>query len=210
MRKEDGSRENVLKLIYEISITATVIPANTVLLKIDKRAPGVYIIKEGIVKYFLVKGRNKFTVAYDGANSIHGLNCLFELPNALSLTTLTKVTARFIPLDILDVAIAKEARFDSSIANQFHRRTKILTERLKTMSCMDAAQRVALSILELSKLNGVDHTGSVTKKEIADFAGCSVEYAFRVLAVFQKQGIVELNNRNIIIKNRKTLLNLLD
>ena len=45
----------------------------------------------------------------------------------------------------------------------------------------------------------------LSRKEIADFAGISTESTVKILKSFEKDGVIKLEEKNIIILNHETL-----
>ena len=48
----------------------------------------------------------------------------------------------------------------------------------------------------------------MSRKDIADFAGISTESAVKLLKSFEKDGLIELNEKDILVVNHKGLLEL--
>jgi CRP/FNR family transcriptional regulator len=63
----------------------------------------------------------------------------------------------------------------------------------------------ALLYLSSENFDGLEVTSLLTRKEIADFAGVSTESAVKILKSFEKEGILDLNDKTVTIRNRERL-----
>jgi CRP/FNR family transcriptional regulator len=67
--------------------------------------------------------------------------------------------------------------------------------------------RLAETLLYLSSENfeGENIFSSLSRKDIADFAGISTESAVKLLKTFEKEGFIKLNDKDILILDREML-----
>jgi CRP/FNR family transcriptional regulator len=64
----------------------------------------------------------------------------------------------------------------------------------------------ALLYLSSDEFDGINVFTLLSRKEIADFAGLSTESAVKLLKSFEKDGLIRLEEKNVIILNRQALL----
>jgi CRP/FNR family cyclic AMP-dependent transcriptional regulator len=83
----------------------------------------------------------------------------------------------------------------------------------QSMSSSTAEERIRMGIYHLAKRHGIrDSRGviidlRITHQELAEMVGTSRETVTRVLAFLQKQGILEINQRRMILLDAQALLN---
>lgn len=187
-----------------------VIPHKTIIERSEKQSRGIYIIKSGILKYVIPFRQSKITVSFEGPGTVIGLNSIFKLPNSFNVVSITKATLDFIPAQVIQHPINKGLRESDVFISMCYDEIIKLKQKLLTIFSMDANQRIVQFLLELSNINGHNHTGAITKKEISEYAGCSIEYTHRSLAKLQRQDLIQADKRNIIIQDKKTLQKILD
>ncbi len=87
-------------------------------------------------------------------------------------------------------------------------------ELLKNIALEKVSSRIAALLLKLAEKSGVETAkGTVidfklTKQDIADMVGTTVETSIRTMSLFKKQGIVEERDGQIVITNREKLRSL--
>lgn len=100
------------------------------------------------------------------------------------------------------------------IALQLGDRMKSSYDSLKNIALERVEARIAALLLKLSKKVGVD-TGKgtlidmrLTKQDVADMVGTTVETSIRTFSKFKKEGLVTVADGKFIIKDRKALAEL--
>jgi len=56
------------------------------------------------------------------------------------------------------------------------------------------------------KIENQDIFQLLSRKDIADFAGISIESAVKLLKTFEKDGLIKLNEKDIVVVNQKELV----
>jgi CRP/FNR family transcriptional regulator len=102
-----------------------------------------------------------------------------------------------------------------NIARYFSDRLKDAHELLKNIATERVEKRIASMLLKLSEKVGVDANGlkkidfPLTRQEIAEMVGTTVETCIRTMSKFQKNGMVK-TSRNRILINTDSLRNFLE
>ncbi len=147
-----------------------------------------------------------------GPGQVFGLNAALQgIPCPLTARAVTEVWYLRIPLaEFLPIYKRNNAFKDRLVRRSAMR----LHEKLLFMgrtSKGTVAQRVA-SVLTLlvdqysvREKDGWYFTVPLTRQDVADMAGTTLESAIRVLSRWQKQGLVRTENHHIIILNREQL-----
>jgi len=98
------------------------------------------------------------------------------------------------------------------IALQLGDRMKSSYDSLKNIALERVEARIAALLLKLSKKVGVETKEGIlidmrlTKQDVADMVGTTVETSIRTFSKFKKQGFVKDTNGKIIIKDREGLM----
>jgi CRP-like cAMP-binding protein len=97
------------------------------------------------------------------------------------------------------------------IALQLGDRMKSSYDSLKNIALERVEARIAALLLKLSKKVGVE-TGKgtlidmrLTKQDVADMVGTTVETSIRTFSKFKKEGLVTVTDGKIVIRDREAL-----
>ncbi len=175
----------------------------------------VYAIKTGSVKTYTTScsGEEQITGFYFPGDLI-GLNALDTgiCPDSIKiLETTTVCQVQFEQLDILSVELPKLRRqllktMSKEICNEQH--------MLQLLAKKNADERIATFLLRLSnrfKARGFSETRfrlSMSRHEIGNYLGLTVETVSRVLTRLQKNELITVENKEIEILNSKALIKL--
>ncbi|MCK5287115.1 MAG: Crp/Fnr family transcriptional regulator [Thermodesulfovibrionia bacterium] len=91
------------------------------------------------------------------------------------------------------------AKYSSDMLRDAH-------EMLKNIATEKVEKRIASLLLKLSEKSVVDNTGyksidfTLTRQEIAEMAGTTVETCIRIMSKFQKDGVITSSNKRILVK----------
>jgi CRP-like cAMP-binding protein len=183
----------------------TVYSKGGLIFKAGSHSDGVFILRKGIIKYTAYKNRKKISLGYFGKDSVHGQGSLLNLASPFSIEALTPVQLEFYPRRTIeaDPIIYKELNAVGS--DNINEGIEIGVDKLMTLFTSNSTQLIALFLIRIAALNGQNFVADMTRKEISEYANCSVEYVFRTLSKLQKKKIVNLLSRRIEILNSKAL-----
>lgn len=92
------------------------------------------------------------------------------------------------------------------------RRQRMLMQKIKELAAGGVEYRIAHLLLKLADRVGEDETSNgitipivLSRQDIADLVGTTVETAIRVMSRWRKMGIVTNDKRGILIRDRETL-----
>lgn len=167
---------------------------------------------------FLVSGIAKQYVENDAGKSYNlrmitpgdfvGLSSVFtRLPYDYSSVALTDVQAFLVDNNSLLKVAQNNGAFATSITRRYSLQNSALFNNIKMLMYKQMNGRMAETLLYLSNINatGIDIFAQLTRKEIADFAGISTENAVKILKSFEKDGLIQMEDRAIHIVNPTTL-----
>ena len=175
-------------------------------------APYVMYVVEGLVKVYLQTGVDKnmsISVATEGEflafSSVFGEPVHTYSAQAISNTQICMIEKESLKQILLD-----NPQFALKITSQNYRNERHLFEVIKNISYKQMRGKLASALLYLSQEEFMKKNifEFLTRQDIADFASISAESAIKFLKEFEKENIITLNGKNIIVDNAAQLLNI--
>lgn len=172
-------------------------------------APYVIYVVSGLVKVYLQTGYDKhinITVAKSGDflafSSIFG-----EHIHTYSSQALKDSQICMIEKDSLKEALLGNPEFALQITSKNYGNERHLLEIIKNVSYKQMRGKLASSLLYLSQDEFMEEEifAYLTRQDIADFASISTESAIKFLKEFEKEKIIKLKGKNIVITNLEKL-----
>jgi CRP-like cAMP-binding protein len=101
----------------------------------------------------------------------------------------------------------KNSLFAYNISKRFHMQNDSFYEIMQKTMFKQMPGKLADTLLYLSSdfFESVDIFPMLTRKDLAEFAGMSTESTVKILKSFEIDGIIELKDKQIIIKNKAKL-----
>jgi CRP-like cAMP-binding protein len=113
--------------------------------------------------------------------------------------------------DVLEL-IERNAAASRALMRELADRGRAMCGRVEELGAGQVEQRIALLILKLADRSGVARPGQgiqipvrLSRRDLADLCGTTVETAIRVMSRFKKQQILESNARGFILHDRAAL-----
>ena len=172
-------------------------------------APYVIYIVSGLVKVYLQTGYDKqinMSIARSGDflafSSIFGENI-----HTYSTQAVTDAEICMIEKESLKKGLLNNPEFALQITSKNYSNERHLLEIIKNLSYKQMRGKLASSLLYLSQKAFLDANifEYLSRQDIADFASISTESAIKFLKEFEKEEILKLNGKDILILNLKKL-----
>jgi CRP/FNR family transcriptional regulator len=172
-------------------------------------APYVIYIVSGLVKVYLQTGYDKqisMSIARSGDflafSSIFGENI-----HTYSTQAVTDAEICMIEKENLKEVLLNNPEFALEITSKNYRNERHLLEIIKNLSYKQMRGKLASSLLYLSQKEFLEENifEYLSRQDIADFASISTESAIKFLKEFEKEEIVKLNGKDIVIINPEKL-----
>ncbi len=172
--------------------------------------------------YLLIKGKVKITkLSYEGKEIIleiiqapdffGGLAVLRGFPYPASAVAIEDSEVIRIPRNIFLRLAERYPSINQAMLSFLIDRVKTTQETLKNVALERVDTRIASQLLRLSERYGIPvKEGTLidlrlTKQELADMVGTTVETAIRVMSKFKKSGYIEERDGKTIIRDLKKL-----
>ena len=177
-------------------------PKNAVIVSEGDETDSLYIVMAGRVKVFVSDEDGKEVVlGMQGPGDYFGEMVLDGGPRSASVMTLEPSRFAVIPKSKFREFLHTYPAFSIHLIEKLIRRTRALTENVKSLALMDVYGRVARLLLDLS----IDEGGrlvvneKLTQQDIASRVGASREMISRILKDLTAGGYISVNKKRITI-----------
>lgn len=168
---------------------------------------------------FVINGLAKQYIEGDGSKSFNlriikpgefvGLSAIFTKNTFnYSSVALTDCQVFLVEKDAITLVIKQNGLFGFNMIKRYCEQNANLFDTLRTVMYKQMNGRIASALLYIDNLKteNPDVFQLLSRKDIADFAGISTESTVKLLKSFEKDGLIELNEKDIVIVNQKELL----
>jgi CRP/FNR family cyclic AMP-dependent transcriptional regulator len=177
-------------------------PKNAVIVSEGDETDSLYIVISGRVKVFVSDEDGKEVVlGMQGPGDYFGEMVLDGGPRSASVMTLEPSRFAVIPKSKFRDFLHTYPAFSIHLIEKLIRRTRALTENVKSLALMDVYGRVARLLLDLSVDEGgrLVVTEKLTQQDIASRVGASREMISRILKDLTAGGYISVNKKRITI-----------
>lgn len=125
-----------------------------------------------------------------------------------SSVAITDCQVYLVEKDAIAKVVKQNGMFGFSIIKRYCEQNANLFDTLRTIMYKQMNGRMADTLLYIDslKVENPEIFQLLSRKDIADFAGTSTESAVKLLKSFEKDGLIELNEKDIVVINRNVLL----
>jgi len=178
-----------------------------------KRPQALYCIYEGQVKlYKLGEGGKEQIIRLAGKGDIIGYRSLIS-HEKYSCTASTLKTAQICQVSInsFDSVIKRSSALNYKLLKLLSKDIKTTENKIVKISQKTVQERIAEVLFIMHQTFGTHEDGktlqaNLTRKEIGDMAGVTTETTVRKLSDFNRDGIIVIDSRKIIVPDPSQLL----
>ena len=179
---------------------------------------GIFCVNAGVIKVYKTASNGKEQILYLAkAGDFLGYSALLGEENYTSSAMIIEdAKICFIPREAFLGSMMKNAEFFKRITKQICHELGVMEEKLTDASQNSIRERLALLLLQLANTYGVDGGGYqrinllLTREELAGMVGTATESVIRLLSEFKKDGLIELEGKKILLKDKTGLARLSD
>ncbi|SCD20588.1 cAMP-binding domain of CRP [Proteiniphilum saccharofermentans] len=169
----------------------------------------VLFVIDGMVKQYMEgEGNKSFNLRIIRPGEFVGLSSVF-LRNTFNYSSvaLTDCRAFLVEKDAIAGVVKQNGMFGFNIIKRYCEQNADLLETLHTVIYNQINGRMAKALLYIDgfKKDYPEIFLLLSRKDIANFAGTSVESAVKLLKNFEKDGLIQLNEKDILIINYEAL-----
>lgn len=204
----DSLSEDEMKLLNSNKRDVT-FKKGEIIAKQGSFASHIIFLKEGLVKVYLEGGQKDLILKIVTNNHFVSLSSVFDGNDSFiySVSTYIDSVATLISIDVFKQLIRKNAKFATLIINLLNANTAQIYGRFYCLTRKQSHGRVADIIMCLSE--NIFKTQSfklnISRNDLADLTGLSSESVIRILKEFKESGIIDTDNKNIIINDYERL-----
>lgn len=172
-------------------------------------ASSVLFIIDGLGKRYIEgDAQRNYNISLVKGGEFLGLSAAFGSNTyPYSVTALSEVTACLIEKDAVASLAKLNGTFAHSIISRYCRSSNMLYTTISKLTNKQMNGRMADALLYL---DAVQHEGqavfvNLSRKDISDFAGVSTESAIKLLKNFEKDGLISLEEKDIVLLQHQAL-----
>lgn len=167
---------------------------------------------------FLIKGLAKQYLESDGTRTFNmriirpgeflGLSAIFqENIFGYSVSAITECQAYLIEKGPMTRVIKQNGQFGLGLIRRYCEQNNNLLSIIGSLNYKQMNGRLAEILLYMDSLKteSPEIFQLLSRKDLADFAGISTESTVKLLKTFEKDGLIELHDKDIILKNHSSL-----
>ena len=183
---------------------------------------GDHLTKQGaFASYalFVINGLARQYIEGDGSKSFNlriikpgefvGLSAVFSKNTFnYSSVALTNCQVFLVEKSTIATLVKQNGQFGFTMIKRYCEQNANLFDTLRTVMYKQMNGRIAdtLLIIDGLKAENPEIFQLLSRKDMAEFAGISTESAVKLLKSFEKDGLIELHDKDIIVINHKELL----
>ncbi|MDD3876721.1 MAG: Crp/Fnr family transcriptional regulator [Bacteroidales bacterium] len=167
----------------------------------------IYVV-DGSAKLYIEGLNNRNIILYIlKPQSYIGLLSFFESPfYSYSVSALEETQICMIDLDFIKKLYLQNHDFLIRLNKAFGKSVSSIMNKIITLNQKNIRGRVAESLLYLSSLNNSEKFSIfLTRKELGELSAISEENTVRLLTEFRREGIIDLNGKELHILDKKLL-----
>jgi CRP-like cAMP-binding protein len=169
----------------------------------------ILFIINGLAKQYLEgDGTRNFNLRIIRPGEFVGLSAVFTKNSFnYSSVALTDCQVFLVEKDAIAKVVKQNGIFGYSIIKRYCEQNADLFNTIRNLMYKQMNGRMADTLLYLESLkrDNADIFQLLSRKDVADFAGISTESAVKLLKSFEKDGLIELHEKDIVLVNHKAL-----
>lgn len=202
------------KTAFSDSKKNTLIKKGDVIFKENGNPTGVYVIYDGKVKISKLgeEGKEQIMRFAKSGDFIGYRSVIGEETYHATATALNDVRLCQIPKENFYGVLRCNAELMQNLLKILAEDLKNAEERILSISQKSVKERIAETLILLHHKFGTKANESIdvklSRKDISNIAGATIETTIRTLSEFKKQGFIEFDGKQIIVKSIPKLINL--
>lgn len=169
----------------------------------------VLFVINGLAKQYLEGDNNKsFNLRIIQPGEFVGLSSVFN-KNVFNYSSIALTDCQVYLVEKTAIAgvIKQNGQFGFDIIKRYCEQNSNLFESMKALLYKQMNGRMADTLLYIENIKNEypEIFQLLSRKDIADFAGISTESAVKLLKTFEKDGLIQLSEKDILVQDKNTL-----
>ena len=183
--------------------------AGETIFKQDAFSSHVLLVMEGLVRVYLQTGRDKqLNLQLAKTGDFLAFSSVFgETIHTTSAVAVTDAQVCMIDKESMRSLLMDNSQFAMRITSRNFQNERQLLSVISNITYKQMRGKLASALLYLSNedFQGLDVFRHLTRQDIANFASIATESTIKILKEFERDGIIALNGKDILVKNRAEL-----
>lgn len=171
-------------------------------------ANNIFLITKGLVKVFFEDSLNNLILFISPKNKAIGLNSLYGTDTfPYTITTYEDTVCEIIDINIFKTIISRNNKFAEAVIKVINQDTETTFQRFLCLNRKQLHGKVAtiLDCLATRVYHSYNYKLSLSRQDLADLTGMSVESVVRILKEFKDDNIIQTSGKNLKILNATKL-----
>lgn len=164
----------------------------------------LFLVRGLAIQYVEDTGQRNYNLSLVKPGDFVGLSSVFQ-KNIFPYTVnaITECQAYLIEKEAIASVAAVNSKFAFNLVRRYCTLSELLFENLKKALFKQMHGRLAETLVYLNEVKGSfpDVFTLLSRKDLADFAGLSVETTVKLLKAFERDGLIRLKDRDIEVLN---------
>ena len=208
--KEDDLRDlNELKNFFDDNGVISSYKKGEVIYEERSRSNTIFLILKGVVKSHKLdeSGKELITALYKEDEFVGFTSFEDNVPYEETATAVEESELAGISKSSLKDILGKNQKVSLALVNVLSDTVSEIKEQLLQMAYSSVRKKTAQTILQFSKIlnKKPDEAIKISRADLASVAGIATESLIRTLSEFKKKNLIEIEGRNITIRDLKAL-----
>jgi|TARA_R100000541_G_scaffold46136_1_gene53278 DNA-binding response OmpR family regulator len=208
--KEDDLRDlNELKNFFDDNGVISTYKKGEVIYEERSRSNTIFLILKGVVKSHKLdeSGKELITALYKEDEFVGFTSFEDNVPYEETATAVEESELAGISKSSLKDILGKNQKVSLALVNVLSDTVSEIKEQLLQMAYSSVRKKTAQTILQFSKIlnKKPDEAIKISRADLASVAGIATESLIRTLSEFKKKNLIEIEGRNITIRDLKAL-----
>ncbi len=173
------------------------------------RSSMIYLILKGLVKCYIMDadGKELITSLHRADDFLGFSSFLNNTPYQESATAIEPVALAGISKDSLKEILKKNNNISLELMELFTENISVFKAQLLQMAYSSVRKKTAQTLLQFAEImnRNTEDPIKISRNDLASVAGIATESLIRTLSGFKKEGLIDIEGRNIHIKELKAL-----
>ncbi len=199
------------KAFYDLQKNQISYKKGEIIIKEGTRVRDILFVIDGLIKVYIEGPEKNIIIKLLKCNDFIGLTSLFgDDTYYFSVAALKETRLCSIDRDAIKNLITQSCEFSRVLSDWYCRNYNIMLTKCLNLGLRQLNGKLANILLYLNKeeFKELDVFSYISRKDLAELCGMSMESVVRILSEFKNEKIIEIEGKKIEIINRKRLIEL--